>query len=117
MKTTLVFLLTLLLTGIAHAREISCIPRAEMGETATGDHIYERDKDLKIKNLSRINLAELTITSAEGKLSKIIKVEKNVYKTEGPGVPYYFITNDFVTIMTELSVQESATYVKVLMCK
>lgn len=117
MKAILVFLITLLLVGIAHARELSCIPRAEMGETTTGGHIYERDKDLKINNLSRINLEELTITSVEGKLSMIVKVEKNVYKTVGPGIPYYFITNDSGTIVTELSVQESATYVKVLMCK
>lgn len=88
-----------------------------MGEMATGDHLYERDKDLKIKNLTRINLDGQTITSAEGKLSKIVKVEKNVYKTADSGMPYYFITNDSGTIVTELSVQESATYVKVLMCK
>lgn len=117
MKTVLIFVITMLRVGIAHARELSCIPRAEMGEMATGDHLYQRDKDLKIKNLSRINLDELTITSAEGKVSMIVKVEKNVYKTVRTGIPYYFITNDSGTIVTELSVQESATYVKVLMCK
>lgn len=117
MKTPLVLLITLLLAGYAHARELSCIPRAEMGETATEEHLYGRDKDLKIKNLSRINLAELTITSAEGKPSKIVKLEKNVYKTAGSGMPFYFIINDSGSIVTELSVQESAAYVKVLMCK
>jgi hypothetical protein len=117
MKITLVFLITLLVVGLSHAGELSCIPRAEMGETTTGQHLYERDEDLQIQNLSRINLDELIITSAEGKLSKIVKVEKNVYKLAGAGTPYYFITNDSGTILTELSVQESATYVKVLMCK
>lgn len=117
MKTTWILIITLLFVGFVHARELSCIPRAEMGETITGGNLYERDKDLKIKNLSRINLDELTIISAEGKLSKIVKVEHNVYKTDGPGVPYYFITNDSGTIVTELSVQELATYIKVLMCK
>ena len=117
MKTTLILLITFLLVGLSHAGELYCIPRAEMGETTTGQHLYERDNDLQIKNLSIINLDELTISSAEGNLTKIVKVEKNVYKTAGPGVPYYFITNDSGTIVTELSVKDEATYVKVLMCK
>jgi len=104
-------------SSLAYGKEVVCIPRAEMGETTTGEHIYERDADLKISNLSRIDFDELTITSAEGKRSKIVRVEKNVYKTAGPSVPYYFITNDTKSVVTELSVQDNASYIKVLLCK
>lgn len=88
-----------------------------MGETITGEHLYERDKDLQVKNLSRINFDTLKIKSAEGKPSQIVKVDKNIYRSVGPGAPYYFVTNDGGTIVTELSVQHDATYVKVLLCK
>lgn len=116
MKTCL-FLLSLSLASVAYGRELSCILRTELGETITGEHLYERDKDLQVKNLSRINLDTLKITSAGGKPSKIVKVEKNIYRSVGPGTPYYFVTNDGGTIVTELSVQDGATYVKVLLCK
>ena len=110
-------ILALTISSFAYGKEVSCIPRAEMGETTTGEHLYERDDDLNISNLSRIDFDKLTITSAEGRKSKIEKVEKNVYKTTGSGSPYYFITNDTDSIVTEFSVQETATYIKVLLCK
>lgn len=110
-------LLSLTVAIPSQARELSCIPRSEMGETVAGQHLYERDKDLQIKNLSRINLDTLTITSAEGKISKIIEVESNIYRSSDSGAPYYFVTNDSRTIVTELSVQEPAVYIKVLLCK
>jgi len=105
--------------SFAQGREVSCIPRAEMGETTTGEHLYERDDDLKISNLSRIDFTNLTITSAEGRKSEITKVAKNVYKSLGGGTPftYYFITNDTNSIVTELTIDEFSTYMKVLLCK
>ena len=108
------------LTGIcspAIGAEVVCIPRAELGETTSGDHLYERDADLKITNLSRIDFDQLTIKSAEGRTSPIVKVGENLYKTAGVGTPYYFITNNSRSIVTELKVEELATYVKILLCK
>src|SRR5262249_37153569 len=104
-------------SGLAFGKEVACIPRAEMGETTSGQHLYERDAALKISNLSRIDFDELTITSAEGNPSQIVRVEENLYKTAGAGAPYYFVTNDEKSIVTELSVQSNATYIKVLLCK
>ena len=104
-------------SSFAFGKEVSCIPRAEMGETSTGQNLYERDDDLNIKNLSHIDFDKLAITSAEGQTRKIDKVGKNIYKTLGTGEPWYFITNSSNTIVTELQVKESATYVKVLLCK
>ena len=88
-----------------------------MGETLEGHHIYERDDDLKIKNLSRFDFDKLTVNSAEGQTGKIIKIENNVYKSIGGKFTFYFITNNEKTIITELSVCSSATYIKVLLCK
>ncbi len=113
----LIIIYSVIFPGLAYGKEAACIPRAEMGETTTGDHLYERDADLKISNLSRIDFDELTIISAEGNKSKIVKVEKNVYKSAGSGAPYYFITNDTKSVVTELSVQENSSYIKVLLCK
>ena len=110
----------LLLTLVAmtvSGRELTCIPRAEMGETTYGDHLYERDKTLQGKNLSRIDFQSLTVTSAEGKRSTIMKIEDGLYKTSGSGRPYYFVTNASRSIVTELTVGEDATYMKVLLCK
>ena len=89
-----------------------------MGETATGENLYERDADLKISNLSRIDFELLTITSAEGNLSKLIKVADNVYKTDSTSkFDYYFITNNTRSIVTEQSLSDTAAYIKVLLCK
>ncbi len=89
----LVIISSVILSGLAYGKEVACIPRSEMGETKTGEHLYERDADLKISNLSRIDFDQLTITSAEGNRSEIVRVEKNAYKTASPGAPYYFTTN------------------------
>lgn len=113
----LMIIVAVTISATAYGNEVLCIPRAEMGETIDGGHLYERDDDLKISNLSRIDFEKLTITSAEGKQSKIAKVEKNIYKTAGSGTPYYFITNDTNSIVTEFSIKESATYIKILLCK
>lgn len=109
--------LVLIHSGIVYGKDLACMPRAEMGETTTGEHLYERDKELKISNLSRIDFDNLTITSAEGKQSKIIKINSNIYKSTGGEWPYYFITNETKSMVTELSMRETATYVKVLLCK
>jgi hypothetical protein len=113
----LLMVTSLLYSGLVFGKEVACIPRAEMGETTTGQHLYERDAELKIRNLSRIDFDELTITSAEGNRSRIVRVEENLYKTAGTGAPYYFVTNDKKSIVTELSVRSNATYIKVLLCK
>ncbi len=110
-------ILALTISSFAYGKEVSCIPRAEMGETTTGEHLYERDDDLNIKNLSRFDFDKLTIVSAEGSLAKIEKVEKNVYKSADKDPPYYFITDDINSIVTELQVKESAAYIKILLCK
>jgi len=112
-----IIICSVIFSGFAYGKEVACIPRAEMGETTTGEHQYERDADLKISNLSRIDFDELTIISAEGNRSKIVRVEKNVYKTASSSAPYYFIANDTKSVVTELSVQENAIYIKVLLCK
>ena len=101
----------------AQANEVSCIPRTEVGETTFGGNIYERDDDLQIKNLSRFDFNEMTIIGAEGQTGQMVKVEKNVYKSISAQFPFYYITNDERTIVTELTVGDSATYVKILMCK
>lgn len=88
-----------------------------MGEAIGDSHIYERDETLNIKNLSGFDFEKLTVTSAEGNVNKIVKIEDNIYKSEGGKFTYYFITNDKKTIMTELSVDNIAAYVKVLFCK
>lgn len=113
----LMVILSFAISSFAYGKEVSCIPRSEMGETTTGAHLYERDDDLNINNLSHFDFDKLMITSAEGSVAKIEKVEKNVYKTTDEGIPYYFITDDAVSIVTELQVKESATYIKVLLCK
>src|SRR4029450_7770997 len=46
----------------------------------------------KDQNLSRIDFDELTIISAEGDRSRIVRGGENLYKTAGTGAPYYFIT-------------------------
>ena len=107
----------MLFPGFVFGKEVACIPRAEMGETTTGEHLYESDADFKISNLSHIDFDELTITSAEGSRIKIVRIENNVYKTAGSSAPYYFITNDTKSVVTELSVQDNASYIKVLLCK
>jgi hypothetical protein len=113
----ILLIFTLSVTEKLLAKEISCIPRAEMGETTSGDHIYERDDDLNIKNLSRIDFDKLTITSAEGNLSNIVKIGENIYKSVNGKYLYYFITNNEKTMVTELTMDTLATYVKVLLCK
>jgi len=113
----LLIVTSLTFCGLAFGKEVVCIARAEMGETTSGQHLYERDAELKISNLSRIDFDELTLTSTEGNRSQIVKIEENLYKTAGAGAPYYFVTNDEKSIVTELSVQSDATYVKVLLCK
>ena len=110
-------ILTLSISAFAHGKDISCIPRAEMGETTTGEYLYERDDDINISNLSHIDFDKLTISSADGGMAKLEKLEKNVYKTTDEGVPYYFITDNINSIVTELQVKDSATYIKVLLCK
>ena len=114
-KIIFIFLLTV--PGIILAKEVSCIPRAEMGETTSGSHIYERDDDLNIQNLSRIDFEKLTIVSAEGNTSKIVKVDENIYKSVSGKFIFYFITNDEKTMVTELTMDELATYAKILLCK
>ena len=47
----------------------------------------------------------------------MVRVEENLYKTAGTGAPYYFVTNDKKSIVTEISVQSNATYIKVLLYK
>ncbi len=113
----MIIILTLTISGFVYGKEISCIPRAEMGETIEGGHLYERDDNLNIRNLSRFDFDKLTIVSAEGSLAKIEKVEKNVYKSADKDPPYYFITDDINSIVTELQVKESAAYIKILLCK
>jgi hypothetical protein len=54
------FLMTIV-SGVSHAKEKACIGRSEMGETTTGEHLYERDADLKVGNLSRIDFDLLTV--------------------------------------------------------
>lgn len=118
-KILLLILLTFILLTPEQilAKEISCIPRVELGETTEGDHIYERDEDLNIKNLSRIDFDKFTITSAEGNLSKIVRVKDNIYKSITGKFLYYYITNNEKTMVTELSMEPLATFVKVLLCK
>src|SRR4030095_2127694 len=88
----LLMVTSLLYFGLVFGKEVACIPRVKMGETTTGQHLYERDAELKIRNLSRIDFDKLTIISAEGDRSRIVRVEENLYKTAGTGAPYYFIT-------------------------
>jgi hypothetical protein len=103
--------------NVVNAEEIICVLRSEMGETTAGRHIYERDDALKVNNLSRFDFEELLVTSAEGIKSKIKKVDNNVYRTIGHDTPYHFITNEINSIITEVSVGEDATLIKVLLCK
>lgn len=120
MKAIAVVLFILaVMPGLSHARESACIARSEMGETATGEHLYERDADLKTTSLSRIDFDLLTVTSAEGKRSSIMKVADNIYRSADPGgkFQYHYITNSTRSIVAELSVSETATYIKVLVCK
>jgi len=118
-NTILTVLVSIFTWNDGYADEIACIPRSEMGETVTGQNLYERDADLKLDNLSRIDFEALTIKSAEGKSSSIVVVGENVYRTADPDAKYqfYFISNTTRTIVTELSVSETATYIKVLLCK
>ena len=101
----------------AIGKDVACAPRAEIGETTSGEHIYERDADLKLKNLSRIDFDNLTILSAEGRKAALIRVENNVFRSASSGTPYYFITNEARSVVTEISVRSNAAYVKVLLCK
>lgn len=110
-------ILTLGFINPLHGKTISCLPRAEMGETIEGSNIYERDKDLKINNLSTFDFDKLTIISAKGTTSKMINVDENIYKSIGGKFTFYFITNNEKTMVSELSVGSSATYVKILLCK
>jgi len=116
-KLIISFIIFCLIPVAIYSKEISCIPRSEIGETTTGGHIYERDEDLNINNLSRIDFEKLTIVSAEGNESKIIKIDKNLYKSENGKFIYYFITNDENNMVTELTMDSVATYAKILMCK
>ena len=104
-------------SSTATGRDVACVPRAEIGETMTGEHIYERDAELKLKNLSRIDFDNLTIVSAEGRKTALIKLESNVFKSAASDTPFYFITNEARSVVTEVSVRSSAAYVKVLLCK
>ena len=69
---------TLLTVGLlafsttAIGKDVACAPRAEIGETTSGEHIYEREADLKLKNLSRIDFDNLTILSAEGRKGLLV---------------------------------------------
>lgn len=71
----------LVICNPAVGKEILCIPRMEAGETTSGDHLYERDKDLNVKNVSHIDFDKLTIVSVEGGKSKIVEVSTNLYKS------------------------------------
>ncbi len=105
------------ISSTATGKDVACLPRAEIGETMTGEHIYERDAELKLKNLSRMDFDNLMIVSAEGRKTALIKLESNIFKSAASGTPYYFITNEARSVVTEVSVRSSATYVKVLLCK
>ena len=116
-KLSLLLVCLMALPTLAFGKEIECLPRSEIGETTTGQHFFERDEVVKPSNKSRIDFEKLTVTGVSGTTIKIEKVEKNLYKTTGVGVPYYYHTDDSRSIVTESQVKDSAAYIKVLLCK
>lgn len=118
MKTLLLPLIFLFITPtFSIAKELSCLPRSEIGETTYSGHFYERDDTLNPSNLSHMDFDQLTVTHVTGKITKIEKVEENVYKTVGSGTPYYYHKDNASSIVVELQVKDSAAYAKVLLCK
>ena len=116
-KIPVLLIILMTMPALSIAKELSCLPRSEVGEATTGEHFFERDEVLKPSNKSRIDFEKLTVTGVSGRTVKIEKVEKNVYKTTGVGVPFYYHTDNSHSIVTELQVKDSAAYVKVLLCK
>ncbi len=111
------FLLTLFLFNNVYADSYSCFPRAELGEAKGGGNLYERNDESNIKYISKFDFKKLTLTSTDGTVSKITKLENNLYTTSSGDKTWYFVVSDDKTIVSETSIDNLAIYVKVLFCK
>ena len=110
-------LLTLVMFNDVYADSYSCFPRAELGEAKGGGNLYDRNDDSNIKYMSKFNFEKLTLTSTVGEVSKITKLDNNLYTTSSGDKTWYFVVSDDKTIVSETSIDNLAIYVKVLFCK
>ena len=113
----ILFLLTLFLINNVYAKSYSCLPRAELGEAKGGGNLYDRNDESNIKYVSKFDYEKLTLTDTNGKVSKITKLENNLYKSSSGEKFWYFVVSDDKTIVSETSIDNLAIYIKVSFCK
>lgn len=113
----ILFLLAFSLFDNVYADSYSCFPRAELGESKGGGNIYDRNDESNISYMSKFDFEKLTLTDTNGRVSKIAKLENNLYTSSSDGKTWYFVVSNDKTIVSETSIDNLAIYVKVLFCK
>ena len=122
-KNTLVYIvlfLSILFVEFANAEQQKCHTKTEVGESIIGtSKIYETTEKLNPSKFSIIDFDNLIITNADnGSISKIKKIFNGVYTNlSSKPFPSFYITNDNGTIVTEVSLDESVVYTKILFCQ
>jgi len=122
-KNTLVYIvlfLSILFVEFAYAEQQKCHTKTEVGESIIGtSKIYETTEKLNPSKFSIIDFDNLIITNADnGSISKIKKIFNGVYTNlSSKPFPSFYITNDNGTIVTEVSLDESVVYTKILFCQ
>ena len=79
----------------------------------------ETTEKLKPSKFSILDFDNLMITNADnGSISKIKKISNGVYTSlSSKPFQWFYITNDKGTIVTEVSLNESVVYTKILFCQ
>jgi len=112
------FICILILNYNIYAKEMSCFPKAEIGEGNNGDNLYERTDKIKPESISKMDFDNLVITNADtGSKTKMKKATNNQFYVNGSRFNWYYVANDSRTIVVETSVDAMQTYSRILFCK
>jgi len=122
-RNTLVYIvlfLSILFIEFAYAEQQKCHTKTEVGESIIGtSKVYETTEKLNPSKFSIFDFDNLIITNADnGSTSKIKKISNGVYASlSSKSFQWFYITNDTGTIVTEVSLNESVVYTKILFCQ
>jgi len=122
-RNTLVYIvlfLSILFVEFAYAEQQKCHTKTEVGESITGtSKIYETTEKLNPSKFSIFDFDNLIVKNADnGSTSKIKKISTGVYTSlSSKPFQWFYITNDTGTIVTEVSLNESVVYTKILFCQ
>jgi hypothetical protein len=116
----ILLLLSILFVEFAYAEQKKCHTKTEVGESIIGtSNIYETTEKLNPSKFSIFDFDNLIVTNPDnGSTSKIKKISTRVYTSlSSKPFQWFYITNDTGTIVTEVSLNESVVYTKILFCQ